>query len=150
MKKLFLPVFALITFFSQNAFAIHAYRSEHCVAESHELNYMGSQMVGGYYGYILPGVEDYIKAYPLIDGDTTSTLEDADVLFTELSWENTKPPVMTDACEFNQEVWFTKKVIEVNLISSEASRKLELKSGDKITYLCEETFDLPNGTECEE
>lgn len=151
MKKMLLPCFLLATFFSTNAFATHAYRSENCKSLTHELDYKGNYPWGGMYGVSLLGQEENdTPALPQYDGsDKPNTLEDADMIFTE--GDSTilhQEPTVHD-CWFDHDKWTSEKTVKINLISPEAGKKLGLKSGDKMTFTCEESTDTPNGNECE-
>lgn len=154
MKFLLPLVLSMITaFFSQNAFAIHAYRSEVCKSETLSLVYKGNYPVGGMYGISLlasSSEEEDTTALPLDDGSYQSTLEDANFIFEEISSiKLTEKPTEND-CYFDHEEYTTQKVLEVSLISVDAAKKLGVKQGDKILFTCEETFDFPNGNTCEE
>jgi hypothetical protein len=148
MKKLFLPALFLSTLISQNALAMHAYRSEDCQSQTHNLNYLGNYSYGGMYKMALVNDTEGVTALPLDNGEKPSTLEDAEIIFSEIDSKVTVPEVITSDCGFEHSEWTTEKTIEVNLISTEASSKMSLKSGEKITFICKETTDFPNGTEC--
>lgn len=122
-----------------NAFATHAYRSQNCKSTTHNLAYKGNYPVGGMYGISLVGQETDIPALPLLDSETPNGLEDAEVIFSENSSNN---------CGFDNEEWTSEKTIEINLISPSASHELGLKKGDKLLFICEESTDYPNGSEC--
>lgn len=153
MKFLLPLVFSMITAsFSQNAFAIHAYRSEVCKSETLSLVYKGNYPVGGMYGVslLMSSNEEDTTALPLDDGEYQSTLEDASFIFNEISSVKiTDKPIEND-CYFDHEEYTSQKVLEVSLISEVAAKKLGVKQGDKILFTCEETFDFPNGNTCEE
>lgn len=150
MKKLLLSL-SLTVLVSQNAFAIHAYRSETCTSKDHTLDYKGNYPVGGMYGISLNSdLEDYTPALPKEDGEYQTTLEDADVIFNEISSKVTEESKPVSECYFDHDEWKSEKVIEVSLISESAAKKLGLKQGDKITFTCEETTDYPNGNNCAE
>lgn len=70
-------------------------------------------------------------------------------MFKELTSINITEPVEDKQCDFDHSEWTSKKVIEIGLISEEASKKLGLKKGDMLTFTCEETTDYPNGNDCE-
>jgi len=148
MKKILLPVILLI---STNAFATHAYRSENCKSATHDLPYKGNYPVGGDYGISLAGQESDIKALPLYDAEETpTTLEDTDVVFNEVSSKILTQAPTTNECYFEHDEWTSEKVIEISLLTPEAATALGLKQGDKITFICEETTDYPNGNNCED
>jgi hypothetical protein len=149
--KFLLPCFLLAAFFSTNAFATHAYRSENCKSQTHELNYKGNYPVGGMYGVSLLGQEeDDTPALPLYDAsETPNSLEDADVIFTEGDSKILSQKPTSHDCYFDHDEWTSEKTIEVNLISPEAAKKLGLKQGDKMVFTCEESTDYPNGKDCE-
>jgi hypothetical protein len=150
MKKILLPGFLLLTLISNNAFATHAYRSENCKSKSktHDLVYKGNYPVGGMYGISLVEKDTDVLALPLFDSETPNTLDDADVIFSvKLSKVIEKGETAKD-CGFDHKEWKSKKIVEINLISNDAAKKLGLKQGDKLTLICEESTDYPNGTEC--
>lgn len=148
MKNL-LPCFLFATLFSNNAFATHAYRSENCKSTTHELNYKGNYPVGGMYGISKAGQENDTSALPLFDAsETPNTLEDADVIFSEISSEIIEVGPSSNDCGFDHEEWKSVKVVEINLISNDAAKNLGLSQGYKLTFVCEETTDYPNGGEC--
>lgn len=149
MKRILLPGFLLLTLLSTNAFAAHAYRSENCKSKTHDFYYKGNYPVGGMYGISLAGQSSDVTALPLFESETPNSLEDADVIFSEKSSKVIEEVKTTIDCGFDHEEWKSEKVIEVNLISKDAANNLSLKQGDKITFICEETRDYPNGTECD-
>lgn len=152
--RFLLPLFmtALMTaLFSGNAFAIHAYRSENCKALNHTLDYKGNYPVGGMYGISLnSNPEEDTTALPLTDGEYTNTLDDAEVIFNELTSVVLEEKTPVNDCYFDHQEWTSEKVIEVKLISKDAAKKLGLNEGDKITFICQETTDYPNGNTCED
>jgi len=148
MKTILLPVLFL-SFFSNNAFAIHAYRTEDCTSTTHDLYYKGNYPIGGMYGITLKGQEEETTALPIFDAsETPNTLEDANVIFNEVSSKITEQSPTTNECLFDHDEWESEKIIEVLSISNESSKKLNLKQGDKITFTCVESTDYPNGKEC--
>lgn len=149
MKKILLPCFLLAAFFSNNAFATHAYRSENCKSKTHDLNYKGNYPVGGMYGIALAGQDADTPALPLFDtSETPNTLEDADVIFSETSSKVIELGPASNDCGFDHEEWKSEKIVEINLISNDAAKNLGLKQGDKLNFICEESTDYPNGSEC--
>ena len=148
MKKVFLPGILLLTFISSNAFAAHAYRSENCKSKTHELGYKGNYPFGGMYGISLSGQDSDISALPLFDFEIPNSLEDAEVIFSEKSSRVVKEGVETNDCGFDHKEWTSQKVIEINLISNDAAKKLGIQQGDKLTFICEESSDIPNNSEC--
>lgn len=151
MKKLLitLPVLILTNLITQSAFAMHAYRDESCKSKKHELYYKGNYPVGGMYGVTLLGQDEEVSAYPSFEpSGTPNSLEDADVIFEEVSSRKiSRTKTTSDGC-FEHEEWRSKKTIKVTLISEEASQKLGLKQGEKIKFTCDESFDFPVGTDC--
>lgn len=147
-----LLTFFLFSTFATSAFATHAYRSENCVSTTHTLNYLGNYPFGGMYGMSLPNIENSeVSALPLNnDGEAQSTLEDAEVIFNSLDYKITSDSGEEEQCFFSHREWKSETVIEVSLISKQAAESLGLKAGDKITFICEETTDFPNGNNCEE
>lgn len=145
----FLIPLLLLSLQSTNAFATHAYRSEECTSTTHNLSYKGNYPIGGLFGLSVKGQDTEVSAYPLYDSETASTLNDAEVIFEDKSWAETSERVPTIACGFDHEEWTSEKVIEISLISTDASRALGLKKGDQINFTCVETTDYPNGTECD-
>lgn len=150
MKKILLPVFLFTTLFSNNVFAIHAYRTEDCTSKTHELYYTGNYPIGGMYGIKLKDQEEETIALPLFDAsETPNTLEDADVIYKEVFSVSTKPRPGKDNCWFDHEEWKSKKIIKILSISEESSKKLNLKKGDKMVFTCKESTDYPSGNECD-
>lgn len=148
MKKILLPGFLLLSLISNNAFATHAYRSENCKSQTHDLVYKGNYPVGGMYGISLSGQDTDVSALPLFDSsETPNGLEDADVIFSENSSKIIKTGTPSSDDGFDHEEWTSEKVVEINLISTEAAQKLSLKTGDKLTFTCEESTDYPNGSD---
>lgn len=149
MKTILLPAFLLVTFFSNNAFARHAYRSESCTSTTHDLYYKGNYPVGGMYGMTLKGQEEETTALPLFDAsETANTLEDANVIFNEVSSKITEQAPTSNDCWFEHDEWKSEKIVEILSISDESSKKLNLKAGDKMTFICEESTDYPTGNDC--
>lgn len=147
-----LQALALLTFslmISTSSFATHAYRGEDCKSSKLELNYLGNYPVGGDYKISLLGSEDGAKALPLEEGEGTNTLADAEVIFQEVSSKNIGSKETISECGFDHEEWKSKKSIKIKAISKAAGLKLGLKKGDKIQMVCDETFDMPNGKDCE-
>jgi hypothetical protein len=139
---------SIIFTLSNTAFATHAYRGENCTSTNYKLNYNGNYPVGGLYGISLKGLDEETKALPLNDLVIPSTLEYAEVIFTEVSSKIIKKSKISSDCGFEHEEWRSKKSILINLISDEASLKLKLKKGDKILFTCNESADYPDGSEC--
>lgn len=146
--KLLIPLL-LLSLQSTNAFARHAYRSEECTSTTHNLSYKGNYPIGGLYGFSVKGEEE-VSAYPLYDSETASTLDDAEVIFEDKSWAETSERVPTVDCDFDHEEWTSEKVIEISLITTDASKTLGLKKGDQIHFTCVETTDYPNANSCED
>ncbi|MBC7539001.1 MAG: hypothetical protein H7281_09280 [Bacteriovorax sp.] len=149
MKRILLSYLLLSMFISSNAFATHAYRSENCKSTTLDLAYKGNYPIGGMYGISLPGQEEDIPALPLFDtSETPNSLENADVIFTENSSIVTEQGETTSDCGFDHTEWKSEKIIEINLIANDAAKNLSLKQGDKLTFICEESTDYPNGSDC--
>lgn len=149
MKKILLPVSLLLTLVSSNAFAAHAYRSEVCKSTTHDLVYNGNYPIGGLYGISLVDLNQNISALPTYDTeDAPYSLEDADVIFSTPSSKIIERSEVTSDCGFEHEEWKSETTIEISLISADAAKKLGLKQGDKITFICEESTDYPDGSEC--
>lgn len=148
MKKVLIPACLLLAIVSSNAFATHAYRSQNCKSTTHDLVYKGNYPVGGMYGISLAGQEADVPALPLWDSETPNGLEDAEVIFSEKSSNVIKKGESSSDCGFDHEEWTSEKTIEINLISTSASHELGLKKGDKLSFICEESTDYPNGSEC--
>jgi hypothetical protein len=148
MKLTALSALAILSIMSSSAFATHAYRSESCKSATHELFYKGNYAIGGDYGIKTIDQTEDIKALPLNDSETTNTLDDAEVIFNEGDSKITKEIETTSDCGFEHQEWRSEKEITINLISTEASKILGLKSGDKMTFTCEESFDMPDGSDC--
>ncbi len=150
MKNI-ISLFSLVAvLYSTNANATHAYRSEICQSANLNLGYLGNYPVGGDYGISKIGSETEIIALPTYDSETPNTLEDAEVIFSELSTKVTEVGPSSQDCWFDHEEWKSEKVIEINSLSVEAALILGLKAGDKLTFACEESSDIPNDLECEE
>lgn len=150
MKTVLLPVFLFTILFSNNVFAIHAYRTEDCTSKTHELYYTGNYPIGGMYGIKLKGQEEDVSALPLFDAsETPNTLEDAEVIYKELFSAATKKRRDKDNCWFEHDEWKSKKIIKILSISEESSKKLKLKKGEKIIFTCHESTDYPSGNECD-
>jgi hypothetical protein len=149
MKRILFPCFFLATFMSNNAFATHAYRSENCKSKTLDLAYKGNYPVGGMYGVSLAGQDTDTPALPLFDtSEAPNSLDDADVIFTENSSIVTEQGETTSDCGFDHTEWKSEKIIEINLISNDAAKNLSLNQGDKLTFICEESTDYPNGSDC--
>jgi len=148
MKKILFAGCLLLGLVSNSAFATHAYRSEICKSKNHNLTYKGNYPVGGMYGISLARQDIDVPALPLFDSETPNTLEDGEIIFSvKLSRVIEKGEISKD-CGFDYEEWTSEKNIEVNLISNEAAEKLDLKQGDRLRLICEESTAFPNGTEC--
>lgn len=140
----------VVSLLSSSAFA-HAYRTEVCKSGSHELIYKGNYPVGGDYGIKLLGEEEDVLSLPVFNGsETENTLEDAEVIFNENSTKVLSQSAPTSDCGFEHSERLSEKEIEIKLITKEASKRLNLKSGEKIIFSCEETFDFPDNSECKE
>lgn len=151
MNRILLPAFLLLSLFSSNAFATHAYRSESCTSPTHDLYYDGNYPVGGNYMFSLKGQNQQVVTLPLWDvEDYHNTLEDADVVFDTLNRIDFDRSEITNDGWFDHEEWKSESTIQISLITPEASQKLGLKQGDKITFTCDESTDYPNRTETEE
>lgn len=151
MKRILLPVFLLASLISSNTFAAHAYRDESCVSSTHTLAYTGNYPIGGLYVISLIDQDQDVLALPLWDTeDYTNTLEDADVIFDTTARREFDRTEITNDGWFDHEAWKTETTIEISLIAPEASKKLGLKQGDKVTFICDESTDYPNRTETEE
>ena len=144
MNKSLLLAFTILTTLTSNAFANHAYRSQSCTSEKFDLAYLGNYPVGGMYGLSPSNSENQVSALP--SDDTVMTDVNAEVIFTELSSVNIGEAKESKDCDFDHTEWKSKKVIEMTSVSAEAA-KIGLKQGDKITFICEETLDYPNGVE---
>lgn len=149
MKNLLFLVVILLSLFSTNAFATHAYRSEYCSSKTLNLYYKGNYPVGGMYGISLINDKNEIIALPLYDvSETPTTLdEEVQVVFDEKSSTVIEKTPMTNDGSFDHEEWISEKTIEISLISDDASLKLGLKQGDQIEFRCEESTDYPSNTE---
>lgn len=145
-----LLTFIIFTTLSANAFATHAYRSENCKSTTHNLDYKGNYPYGGMYGISLIGQDSETTALPQEYGETQTTLEDAEVIFKEVSSKITEDTGEVKECYFNHREWTSVKVVEISLISTDAAKNLGLHAGEKITFICEETTDYPNGNNCED
>ncbi len=150
MKKIFSLSLLVAALFSSNAFATHAYRGENCKSLTHKLDYLGNYPIGGSYGMSVIGTEaDNTKALPLFDkSETPNTLEDADVIFSEVSSKIIEQAQSSKDCDFDYEEWKSEKIIEIKLILSEGVKNLGLNQGDKITFICEESTAYPNRSNC--
>lgn len=148
MKRI-LSVSLFLTLISSNAFAMHAYRSEFCKSTTHNLTYNGNYPIGGLYGISLVDQDQNISALPTYDTeDAPYSLEDADVIFATPSSKVIERSEVTSDCGFEHEEWKSETTIEISLISADAAKNLGLKKGDKITFICEESTDYPDGSEC--
>ncbi len=143
-------ILMLTLFISTNAFATHAYRSEHCKSVTHNLDYKGNYPYGGMYGISLPNEEEDTTALPQEVGETPMSLEDAEVIFRQIDYKITEDAGEVNECYFDHREWKSEQTIIIDLISNDAAKKLGLKAGDKITFICEETTDFPNGNNCED
>lgn len=151
MKRILLPAFLLTTLFSSTAFAAHAYRNESCTSSTHTLFYTGNYPIGGFYVISLKDQEQDVLALPLWDTeDYNNTLEDAAVIFGTTARREFDRTEITNDGWFDHEEWKTETTIEISLITPEASKKLGLKQGDKVSFFCNESTDYPNRTETEE
>jgi len=149
MTKCLLSLFLFSVLFNQNAFARHAYRSEDCKMKDLSLVYKGNYPVGGMYGISRDGQEEDETALPLFDGEYQNTLEDANVIFTEMNSKILEETPPVSECGFEHTEWKSEKVISIDLITDDASKKLGLKAGEKFTFICEESTDYPDDSECE-
>ncbi|MBC7712193.1 MAG: hypothetical protein H7177_02580 [Rhizobacter sp.] len=149
MKRILLPVILVLNFFSTNAFATHAYRSENCISAIHTLNYTGNYPIGGLYSMSLTGQDMNVPALPLWDDpENPNTLNDADVLMSNVESKIIKKGPSSNDCGFDHEEWTSETTIVINAINDDASKKLGLKQGDTLTLICEESTDYPNGSDC--
>ncbi|MBY0414075.1 MAG: hypothetical protein K2Q18_07910 [Bdellovibrionales bacterium] len=149
MKRLLLPILFVSAFLSKNAFATHAYRSEDCTSSTHNLFYKGNYPLGGMYGMTLVNQEEETSALPTEDVEN-NTLEDAEILFTEIATTITSVPVERTECYFDHTDWSSEKVIEISDITALGVNNLGLKKGDRITFTCKESTDFPNGNRCDD
>ncbi len=152
MKKLTVSAFLLVSFFSANTFAMHAYRSMNCTSESLNFNYLGNYPMGGDYSITKKSEESKANALPLVSesDERHNTLEDAGILFNVVSSEDLGEKIEDKDCGFDHTEWTSKKVVEISLISSEATSELGLVAGQKILFTCNESTDYPNGISCDE
>jgi len=148
MKRFLLPVLAM-TLISTNVFARHAYRSENCKVKDLSLFYKGNYPYGGMYGMSRDGDVYDVPTLPLFDGEYTNTLEDADVIYSELNSKIIKESPPISECGFEHTEWTSEKVISIDLIAEGASKQLGIKAGDKFTFICEESTDYPDDSECD-
>lgn len=148
MTKCLLSVFLLTVLVNQNAFARHAYRSENCKSQDLSLVYKGNYPVGGMYG-ISRGEQEDVPALPLFEDEYKNTLIDADVLFTELNVKVLEKTPPVSECGFKHTEWKSEKVIAFDLLTDDAAKSLGLKPGEKLTFICEESTDHPDDSECE-
>jgi len=149
MKKILLPVFLLATLFTTSASAAHAYRDESCTSSTHDLDYLGDKIVGGQYWISQKDQDQKITARPLWDfsEDDQYTLEDADVIFSTISVREYDRSEVTNDGFFDHEEWKTESTHKIDLITPEASKKLGLKQGDQVTFICNESTDYPNSNQ---
>ena len=122
-----------------------------CTSDKLKLDYLGNYPVGGDYALSTLDNKITIKALPLIEpaDDRENSLEDAEMIFNVVKNDIITTPVTTSDCDFDHTEWTSKQVVNVKLISSEASAKLGITAGEKITFTCAESTDYPNGNRCE-
>lgn len=142
----FLIVFPLFTaLFSNATYAIHAYRSENCVSNAYNFNYLGNYPYGGNYELYKNGQDsdaDKVLALPL------SQNEESDILFSTQTAVVTESKPTVHDCWFDYDEWTSTKEILIEKITDKASLKLGLKAGDVVSFICKETMEVPNDNEC--
>jgi hypothetical protein len=148
MSKVFISIFFLVSLITNNALAAHGHRTEKCSSISHEFVYEGNYSLGGMYSISLTGNELVVSALPLIELETPNTLNDADIIFVEKSSSIFDKIEISKNGDYEHREWNSAKVIEINLISNDASKKIGLKQGDKLSLLCLESSDFPMMNEC--
>lgn len=147
LKPLSLFLMTTVLSWSSSSYATHAYRSMNCKSQTHQLNYKGNYPLGGNYGISnSESALEFVALPQVVEGSETdqNTLNDADVIFNEVTSVQVGEVTKESDCYFDHEEWQSRKSVVINLITESASQALNLKQGSTIELICEESTDWPN------
>lgn len=139
MKKIILTI--SLSLLSLNVFATHAYRSQDCGVGNIQFNYTGNYPVGGYYAMSINEGESSL----LQDAEYADEPENQFQFVSSVILEHQETK---HECYFDHEESKTETVVQFLTLTKENEEKFNIKNGDKLTMICEETFDYPNGDTC--
>lgn len=126
------------------AFATHSYRDVTCKSSTHTLIYIGNYPVGGPYKLAKLDTENSVEIYAQDEVDGPGPEEKSFEVVTEkLLVSNEVAPSCDDEIDFVETYTKKESSIRFTRLSPHEETLLDLKSGDVMTFSCEEVVYTP-------